>query len=113
MHEFSLCEAILKQIAKVNGNNLSNVKEVTIEIGELVNVDVNSLNFWFPVVVKSKFNTEITLRINQIEAIARCNNCFHQFKISDFYQPCTFCKEFGNYVLISGQQMLIKSFKSL
>lgn len=111
MHEFSLCEAILKQVAKANNDSLTNVAEVILEIGKLANVDIESLCFWFPVVVKNKINTEITLHVTQTDGVARCNNCSHQFMLNNLYEQCSVCKEFGNYTLVSGQQLLIKSFK--
>ena len=106
MHEFSLCDGIIKQVAKANQNNLDNVDEVIIEIGALANVDTQSLCFWFPVVAKNMSCSHIKLTVDQVGGLALCKSCKCQFNLSNLYEQCPECHEFGNYDLIQGQELL-------
>ena len=110
MHEFSLCEGIVKQLEQANNGSLNNITSVCLEIGKLANVDIGSLSFWFPVVVKSKYVTQLKLDIHEIEPRAQCKNCLHEFGMLNLYEPCPQCGQFGDYVIIKGQELLIKSF---
>lgn len=111
VHEFSLCEGILKQVAKANSNQLVNIDEVIVEIGGLANVDIDSLCFWFPVVAKNMFCPQIKLLVNQIDGLAQCENCQHQFKLKNLATKCLQCNEFGHFTIIQGQELLVKSFR--
>jgi hypothetical protein len=64
MREFSLCSGILSQVAKANPSGLSRVAVITIEVGELAGVDLDSLCFWFPMVVESAERHTYSLRCN-------------------------------------------------
>jgi hydrogenase nickel incorporation protein HypA/HybF len=111
MHEFSLCDGILKQVARANQNNLANIDEIIIDIGKLANIDVRSLCFWFPVVAKNISCSQIKLTVNQIDGLALCNTCMCQFNLNNLYEPCPKCHEFGNYSIINGQELLVKLYK--
>jgi hydrogenase nickel incorporation protein HypA/HybF len=111
MHEFSLCTAIIDQVARANKMNLSNVEEIILEIGELSCVDIESLSFWFAVVSKNaKGGQPIKLAIQAVSGQAKCNKCMGLFHLITLYEPCPKCKECGNYTIISGQELLIKSY---
>lgn len=110
MHEFSLCEGIIKQIALANQSNLSDIEGVVVEIGALANVDIESLCFWFPIVAATEHAQQIKLTVNRIKGLALCNNCQNQFELNNFYDQCSKCGEFANYTLISGSELIVKSF---
>lgn len=40
MYEFSLCEGIIQQITRYNGNKISNVADIILEFGSLAGVRV-------------------------------------------------------------------------
>ena len=110
MHEFSLCEGIVKQLEQANNGSLNNITTVCLEIGKLANVDIGSLSFWFPVVIKNKYATPIKLDILEIESQARCRSCLREFRLLNLYEACPQCGEFGNYEIIQGRELLIKAF---
>lgn len=110
MHEFSLCQGIIKQVLAANHNNLSNVSEVIVDIGEFAGVDIASLCFWFPVVAKDASAPEMKLRVNTIAGVAKCEKCMNEFSVINLYSPCPKCNEFGSYALIHGNELLIKSY---
>lgn len=110
MHEFSLCQGIIKQILAANHNDLSNISEIIVDIGEFAGVDITSLCFWFPVVAKDASSSNIKLRVNRIAGLAKCEKCMNEFSLVNLYTPCPKCNEFGNYALIQGKELLIKYY---
>lgn len=111
MHEFSLCQGIIKQVLAANENSLTDVSEIILEVGELANVDIPSLSFWFPVVAKKAEYPNVRLTVNKIAGFAKCGNCQHEFHINKLYSACPACKEFGDYSLIRGNELLVKSYR--
>lgn len=110
MHEFSLCQGIIKQVAKANHERLDNVAEVSIEVGKLAGVDVESLQFWFPVVAEKMNCTMLKLNLEQVDGLARCNQCTTSFNLLNLYDPCPNCGAFSDYVIEHGRELLVKSF---
>lgn len=113
MHEFSLCEGIIKQAVRANQDQTDNLATVTIEVGKLAGVDVESLRFWFPVVAGKLSCPQLQLKINEIDGRGHCNSCNHDFTLLNLYDPCPNCGAFGDYQIIQGREMLIKSFAKL
>lgn len=113
MHEFSLCEGIIKQVVRANHEQTDNLATVTIEVGKLAGVDIESLSFWFPVVAGKLNCPELQLQINEVDGRARCNSCNHDFILQNLYDPCPSCGTFGDYQIMQGREMLIKSFAKL
>lgn len=110
MHEFSLCEGIIKQAVRANDNQSDNLATVTIEVGRLAGVDIESLRFWFPVVATKLNCSQLQLQINEIEGLAHCNKCNNDYNLLNLYDPCPHCGAFGEYRITQGREMLIKSF---
>ncbi len=110
MHEFSLCESIIKQVEKSNYHQLKNIAEITLEIGSLAGVDIESLCFWFPVVANKLSGRELHLIVNSIQGVARCDKCLNEYELYSLYDPCPNCASFGNYKILQGRELLIKSY---
>lgn len=110
MHEFSLCQGIIKEISKANRDTLKNINEVIVEIGDLANVDIASLCFWFPVVAKNAGYQDIKLTVSRIAGLVKCMNCLYEFNLSNLYEPCPNCNKFGNYNIIQGNELMVKSY---
>lgn len=110
MHEFSLCESIIQQVARSNHNQLMNIADITLEVGSLAGVDLESLCFWFPVVANKLAGKNLKLIVNQINGRAQCNQCSHEYELHHLYDPCPQCSVFGNYQILQGRELLIKSY---
>ena len=110
MHEFSICESIIKQLAKANNESLDNIDSVTVAIGELANIDVESLKFWFPVVLKNMNCQQLKLVINMIDALVQCNDCQAKYRPKTLYESCPACNSVGNNVIHHGRELNIISF---
>lgn len=111
MHEFSLCEGIIKQVSKANNNRLDNVININLSIGKLSGVDLDSLLFWFPVVAGKLNSGHIKVNVIEPNGEAVCNSCGHDFILTNLYDPCPNCKEFANYKITQGRELLVKSFE--
>lgn len=111
MHEFSLCEGILKQVAKANHGKLDNVATVNLVVGKLAGVDLASLLFWFPVVAEKMHCAQIAIKVDEPDGIGMCNHCGQEFILHNLYDPCANCGTFGDYQIKSGRELLVKSFE--
>lgn len=110
MHEFSLCEGIIKQVSRANAGVLDNVSQIKIEIGKLSGVDLESLVFWFPVVAEKLACGQVQLEVTEIEGSALCTKCNQQFFLTNLYDACPHCKTYGDYQILQGRELLVKSF---
>jgi hydrogenase nickel incorporation protein HypA/HybF len=110
MHEFSLCEGIVKQVSIANNQRLDNVATINLTIGKLAGVDVESLLFWYPVVAK-KFNCSAILHVDEPDGLVVCNQCSNRFTLINFYDPCPKCGAFADYEIVQGKELLVKSFE--
>jgi hydrogenase nickel incorporation protein HypA/HybF len=110
MHEFYLCEGIVKQVSRANAGVLDNVSQIKIEIGKLSGVDLESLIFWFPVVAEKLACRQIQLEVNEIDGLALCSKCNQQFTLTNLYDACPHCQSYAEYQILQGRELLVKSF---
>lgn len=110
MHEFSLCEGIISQVSRANQQNLSNIEQINLEIGKLAGVDLESLLFWFPVVAEKLNCKHIKLVVAEPIGIANCKSCSNDFELINLYDQCPHCNTFGNYEILQGRELIVKSF---
>ena len=111
MHEFSITMNVL-DIVEENARelNAATVHEIEMDVGELSGVDYDALTFAFQHTKKSKLLEHVKLVINRIPAKARCNNCKHEFGISDFYTACPECNQF-HHDIFRGRELKVKAIK--
>ena len=111
MHELSIIVSIL-EIAEEKAKNLNAkiVHEIEIDIGELSGVDFDAMEFAMEHSQKPEMMQNVKFVINKIPARAKCNNCEHEFKISDYYTACPKCNNF-NHDIFQGKELKVKSIK--
>lgn len=110
MHEFSLCESILRQVIQRQGS-LSAIRSITVAIGDLAGVDSASLSFWFPVVAAKFAAAKIELKILQVPARGHCQHCGQEFAVKVLYAPCPYCNTFADWQFLSGRELIIQSYQ--
>jgi hydrogenase nickel incorporation protein HypA/HybF len=112
MHEMSLTEGvvrILEEQAATHG--FANVKTVWLEIGELSNVDPESMLFCFDAIAKgSPVAAQAKLDIVRVPGQAFCLDCGVTVAIANRYDPCPTCGGAGLQVT-GGDQMRIKELE--
>jgi len=112
MHEMSLTEGvvrILEEQAATHG--FAKVKTVWLEIGELSNVDPESMLFCFGAIAKgSPVAAEAVLEIVRVPGQAFCLDCAETVPVANRYDPCPKCGGTGLQVT-GGDQMRIKELE--
>lgn len=109
MHEFSLCEGIIKQVLKQKTIPPEDIASINVAIGELAGVDIDSLQFWFPVVAAKLQLADVRLNIDIIQARVICKSCNAEFHLQKLFDPCPVCNTYANYDFLSGRELLVKS----
>lgn len=109
MHELGLVNYVVKEVSKVaEENNVSRIKSVTLEFGEVSGIVVSYLyDYWnwytkkFPVFEGSE------LKCEEIPAVTWCDNCKITYSTITYGKTCPRCGS-GNTWLLRGNEMRIK-----
>ncbi|MDR2123167.1 MAG: hydrogenase maturation nickel metallochaperone HypA [Flavobacteriaceae bacterium] len=108
MHELSVATSILRiaeeEVEKVKGKK---VKEITLKIGKLSGVELDSLKFAWEICMKGSVLEEAKLIITEPEGKAQCAECKTVFPLEKIYDVCTNCKSPFKEI-ISGKELKIK-----
>lgn len=108
MHEMSLTEGmvrILEEQAATHG--FARVKTVWLEIGELSQVDPDSMLFCFGAIAKgSAVAAEAVLEIVRVPGAAFCLSCAETVPVSNRFDPCPQCGAFGLQVTAGGDMRI-------
>lgn len=112
MHEMSLTEGVIRILEdQAATHGFAKVKTVWLEIGELSNVDPESMLFCFGAVAKgSPVATEAVLEVIRVPGTAVCLSCTETVPVSNRFDPCPKCGGFG-LSLVSGEEMRIKELE--
>jgi len=94
-------------------DELPKVSSIQVNVGEFRNVDPESLDFAFQSLRKDfKYAEDARLKINRIDAIAKCTSGHTYSPKPDKYYACTTCGA-GIDKLVNGEELEIKSFELL
>lgn len=105
MHEMSIAQSILDIVDEYMVNeNGQKLKEVAVEIGELVAVVPDSLTFCYDVLVEDTPYHHSKLNIQIIPLSGSCPECHKSFNIENYEFTCPHCKSIG--ISVKGGQEL-------
>jgi hydrogenase nickel incorporation protein HypA/HybF len=108
MHEISLLENILEILqSNARSQGYSQVKKVSLEIGQLSCVEAEALRFGFDVVMKGTLAENAQLEIHQQPSVGTCEQCQQTMAIETFHDPCCHCGSF-RVTVIRGSELKIK-----
>jgi hydrogenase nickel incorporation protein HypA/HybF len=122
MHEFSIMtgviEAVLKEIERLEteeGQEIEQVNEVFLEIGELTFLGADQLQFCYSVLSEKNRLKGSKLTISTVPAEVRCDHCEYEGKIeyySEFHLEtpilaCPKCKE--TVTITKGRECAVRS----
>lgn len=112
MHEMSLTEGVIRILEdQAASHGFAKVKTVWLEIGELSNVDPESMLFCFDAIAKgSAVAAEARMEVIRIPGQAFCLSCGDSVAISARFDPCPKCGGFGLKVT-AGEEMRIKELE--
>ncbi|ENN96341.1 hydrogenase nickel insertion protein HypA [Methanocaldococcus villosus KIN24-T80] len=117
MHELSLANSILDAILSAieseekKGRKVKKVKEIYLEIGELVFVNVEQLKFAFEVISEGTACEGAKVNIEILKSKCRCVNCGYEGEpkiVDDFIISCPKCGGF-RLEIIGGKELNIKN----
>jgi hydrogenase nickel incorporation protein HypA/HybF len=108
MHEMSLTEGvirILEEQAATHG--FTKVKTVWLEIGDLSQVDPESMLFCFDAIAKgSPVAAEAVAEIVRVPGRAWCLDCADSVAVATRYDACPKCGGFGLQVTAGGEMRI-------
>jgi hydrogenase nickel incorporation protein HypA/HybF len=109
MHEMSIALGIVdiarKALAEAEADR---IESITLEIGTLAGVQLDSLHFVWPAAVADTPLEGAERIIEQPQGMALCLECHTTFPVSKHYDACTNC---GGYFkeILSGKELNVKS----
>lgn len=109
MHEMSIAMSIIdiateqakKEKAKV-------VKELELDIGTMAGIEFESLNFAMQTAIKNTILEKANIKINKIQAIAKCLDCEAEFEADQLFAKCPNCESQTTFLKI-GKELKVKS----
>ncbi len=111
MHELSIAMGIVAIAEKeAKKANVAEVKAIDLEIGTLSGVEIESLNFAWPMAVANSVLEKAEKRIHLIKAKAKCMDCGFDYNIENLFDTCPKC---GSYFkdIYQGKEMRVKSLE--
>ena len=111
MHEMSITRSILEIIGqKMAANNMSNLKKLTLRVGELTAIEPEVLRFCFDSAIKGTRFDGAALIIEEVPLGGRCRECAGEFRITAFDSRCPKCGS-TNIDRVSGDELDIISME--
>ena len=112
MHELSIINSIIEAAeTEMQGHREKyRVEVITLHIGALAGVEVDSLEFLWPAAVEKTALEHADFQIVRIPGQAACQDCGATFEIKQYYDPCPTC---GSHLLriLAGEELKIKSIE--
>lgn len=109
MHEFSIAMSIV-EIAENEAKKASAeaITELVLDIGTQAGIEFYALDTALEMAVKNTMLEQAKIKVNKIQARARCTECDTEFDIENIFDPCPNCS--GIYhELLCGKELQIKS----
>lgn len=107
MHEFSVCQVLIRQIESIAGDHGAQaVKRIVLEIGPLSGIEIPLIEQAFPFAAAGTLAQNATLIIEPAPVVVRCRVCGAQGETRPNRLSCAACGEFGTE-LVSGDEMAL------
>jgi len=112
VHEMSLTEGVIRILdQQAVQHGFTKVKTVWLEIGELSNVDPDSMLFCFGAVARgSPVAADAVLEIVRVPGLAYCMDCEENVAITQRYDACPKCGGV-KLTVTAGEEMRIKELE--
>ena len=92
MHELSIALGIVKIAeAETRKAGAARVDVIELEIGRLAGIELDSLEFVWPLAVENTLLQDARRKIHLIDGQALCMDCDRQFPIEHIYDCCPVC----------------------
>lgn len=106
MHELNMCLSLIRLLEKqISGQNQP-IKTIWIEVGELAGVELEALQFSFPIAAADTIAAKAQLVIHSIAGNAWCNHCKKNTSIKTFFDSCDKCG-YHDFQITQGKELRI------
>lgn len=83
MHEFSIAQSIIDSIAdEAHVKNAKAVSEISVDIGELMQLDVDTLRAGLKILLAGPLFSDAKVRLHVVRAKFSCRRCAHAWTMS-------------------------------
>ena len=107
MHELSVCQALLSQVAEIAaGRGATVVERITIEVGPLSGVEPVLLASAFTIVRAGSCAAQAALLIESTMVTIRCMSCNAQSQTEPNRLTCAVCGEFRTRIMAGDELRL-------
>ena len=112
MHELGLVNYVVKEVSKIaEDNNVSKIKSVTLEFGEVSGIVTSYLyNYWDWYTKKFPIFEGSELKCEEIPAVTWCDDCKITYSTIKYGKICPHCGS-GKTWLLRGNEMRIKQIE--
>jgi len=111
MHELSIAQSIMEIVAEhVPDDYQGSVKSITLKVGELSGVVVESLEFCFSAVTAGTRFEGAVLEVERIGLTARCEQCATVSPVSNNAFICQACGS-TQLTIISGRELQVSEIE--
>jgi hydrogenase nickel incorporation protein HypA/HybF len=109
MHELSVACSIVEIVEKeTKAYQNGKVTKVELDIGTLSGIEIEALVFSWDIAIKNSPISPAPLVINHITALAKCDECSHEFETKDYFTPCPKCGSIRTDI-VKGKELQVKS----
>ena len=109
MREFQTIQSILANgLIQANESNAKRIKTVQLALGEMAELDQNSIRHQWAVISKGTSAEQAELRFRFIQARVQCMACFREYDPIDGKIHCPHCGSYGAKVL-RGEEFYLES----
>jgi len=107
MHELSVCQAVLRQVAEVaTRHHAREVSRIVLQIGPLAGVEPQLLRDAFPIASAGTVAAGAELLIESLPLRVRCDKCGAESAAQPNRLLCAACGDWHTQ-LVSGDEMLL------
>lgn len=112
MHELGVVFYVIRDVKEVaQQNNVSSIRSVTLEIGEVSGVIHEYLiDCWNWAKKREKVTENAELKIEQLDAVSFCEDCKQEYPTVEFAKICPHCQSENTY-LLRGNEFTIKEIE--
>lgn len=108
MHELGVMAEVIHMVEdELREQNLTQVDQLVLEIGELSSVIPYYLEQCYPFAVRKTVLEKAVLEIEVIPAIGQCRACHKKFRVLKSSLKCPYCQS-HSWELFGGRELLIK-----
>jgi len=108
MHELSVCQALISQVAQVaRDRHATAVTDIYVDVGPLSGVEPPLLRNAFPIAAAGTVANNATLHLQTMPIRVRCEECGAESEVATNRLTCQSCGDWRTD-LISGDELLLQ-----